>query len=43
VHEQSGTNTELPPPVMDLAHLTRLGLAGRIESWRTVGLGGEEF
>ena len=43
VHEQLGTNTELPPPVMDLAHLTRLGLAGRIESWRTVGLGGEEF
>ena len=43
VHEQSGTNTELPPPVMDLAHLTALGLADRIETWRTVGLGGEEF
>lgn len=43
VHEQSGTNVELPVPVMDVAHLTRLGLADRIETWRTVGLGGEEF
>ncbi len=43
VHEQSGTNTELPPPVMDAAHITLLGLADRIETWRSVGLGGEEF
>jgi len=43
VHEQSGTNTELPPPRLDLAHLTHLGLADRIGTWRAVGLGGEEF
>jgi len=43
VHEQSGTNTELPPPAIDMECLTRLGLADRIETWRAVGLGGEEF
>ncbi len=43
VHEQSGISTELPVPVIDMAHLTRLGLADRIETWRNVGLGGEEF
>jgi HD-like signal output (HDOD) protein len=43
VHEQSKSNTEFPLPVMDLALLTRLGLADRIETWRTVGLGEEKF
>jgi len=43
MHEQSGATSELPPPVLDLAHLTRLGLADRIETWRRVGLGSEEF
>jgi len=35
-HERPGANTELPPPALDVAHLTRLGLAGRIDNWRTV-------
>jgi len=43
MHEQPGASTELPPPVLDLAHLTSLGLADRIETWRKVGLGSEEF
>ena len=33
-HEFSGTNTEVPPPQLDTAHLTSLGFAGRIETWR---------
>ena len=33
-HEFSGVNTEVPPPQLDLAHLTGLGLATRIETWR---------
>jgi HD-like signal output (HDOD) protein len=33
-HELSGTNTEVPPPPFDTEYLTRLGLAGRIETWR---------
>jgi HD-like signal output (HDOD) protein/CheY-like chemotaxis protein len=43
MHEQKGADTELPPPALDLAHLTRLGLADRIETWRAVGLGTEQF
>jgi len=33
-HAFSGTNTEMPPPQIDTAHLTSLGLAERIEIWR---------
>lgn len=33
-HEFSGNNTEVPPPQLDTAHLTSLGLDGRIEIWR---------
>jgi HD-like signal output (HDOD) protein len=33
-HEFSGTHTEMPPPQLDIAHLTSLGFAGRIEAWR---------
>jgi len=34
MHQRPGADTELPPPVIDLSHLTRLGLANRIEIWR---------
>lgn len=34
-HEFSGINTEVPPPQLDTAHLTALGLGDRIETWRT--------
>jgi HD-like signal output (HDOD) protein len=33
-HEFSKTNTEVPPPPLDLAHLTSLGFADRIETWQ---------
>ena len=33
-HQFSGTNTEVPPPQLDLAHLTQLGFAGRLETWQ---------
>jgi HD-like signal output (HDOD) protein/CheY-like chemotaxis protein len=33
-HEFSGANTEVPLPQLDMIHLTRLGFAGRIETWR---------
>jgi HD-like signal output (HDOD) protein/CheY-like chemotaxis protein len=36
IHQQSRAGTEFPPPGLDLAHLARLGLDGRIEAWRTV-------
>jgi len=42
VHEFSGTNTEIPLPQLDVVHLTRLGLAGRIETWRAAGKGPTE-
>jgi putative nucleotidyltransferase with HDIG domain len=35
-HEFSQTDNETPPPQLDMAYLTRLGLADRIEAWRTV-------
>jgi HD-like signal output (HDOD) protein/CheY-like chemotaxis protein len=34
-HQLSGTETEEPPPRLDLAHLVELGLADRIETWQT--------
>ena len=30
-------------PILDMAHLSRLGLADQLDSWRAVGLGEEEF
>jgi len=42
MHEKSGVNTELPPPTLDVAHLTNLGFAGRIESWREACLNENE-
>jgi HD-like signal output (HDOD) protein len=33
-HERPGADTELPPPVLDIEHLTSLGLAGRVDNWR---------
>jgi len=33
-HEFAGTNTEVPPPQLDAAYLTTLGLAGNIGTWR---------
>jgi HD-like signal output (HDOD) protein len=33
-HEFSPTSTEVPPPPLDIAHLTSLGFAGRIEDWQ---------
>jgi HD-like signal output (HDOD) protein len=33
-HEFSGTTTEGPAPQLDMAYLTTLGFAGRIETWR---------
>lgn len=33
-HEFSGANTEVPPPQLDAAYLTTLGLAGNIGAWR---------
>jgi HD-like signal output (HDOD) protein len=41
MHEQPGVDTELPPPALDMDCLTRLGLAGRIETWRSVGMSRE--
>jgi HD-like signal output (HDOD) protein/CheY-like chemotaxis protein len=43
MHEQPGASTEEPPPTLDLDHLTSLGLAGRLETWRALSRGGEEF
>ena len=34
MHQQPGAATEYPPPALDLEHLTRLKLAGRVELWR---------
>ncbi len=34
-HEVLPTNTEIPPPQLDLAHLTRLGLDDKIGEWRS--------
>ena len=34
-HNLSGSGTEIPPPQMDIAHLTRIGLVGRIDEWAT--------
>ena len=39
MHERPGASTELPPPSTDMALLTTLGLADRIETWRTICLG----
>jgi HD-like signal output (HDOD) protein len=39
MHEQPGVDTELPPPALDMVCLTRLGLADRIDTWRSVGMG----
>jgi HD-like signal output (HDOD) protein len=33
-HDFMSSNTEVPPPILDLAYLTRLGLEGRMESWQ---------
>jgi HD-like signal output (HDOD) protein/CheY-like chemotaxis protein len=33
-HEFSRSDTAMPPSGLDLAHLTSLGLAGRVEAWR---------
>jgi HD-like signal output (HDOD) protein len=33
-HEFSRINTEEPPPQLDVVHLTKLGFAGRMETWR---------
>ncbi len=33
-HEFSATETEVPPPQLNVSHLTRIGLGGRIEVWR---------
>jgi HD-like signal output (HDOD) protein/CheY-like chemotaxis protein len=33
-HEFSGIKTEVPLPQLDTAHLTTIGFAGRIETWR---------
>ncbi len=33
-HEIQATNTEIPPPPLDVAGLARLGFAGRIADWR---------
>ena len=34
-HECASIHTEVPPPQLDLAYLTSLGLAGRIAAWQT--------
>jgi HD-like signal output (HDOD) protein len=34
-HEFSGIATETPPPRLDTSYLTKLGLDGQIEAWRT--------
>lgn len=33
-HELQETRTEAPPPLLDLAYLTRLGLDQRLDAWR---------
>jgi HD-like signal output (HDOD) protein len=43
MHEQLGPGVEKPPPVMDLTELTRLGLAGRIATWRAVAVAPKNF
>jgi len=43
IHEQPGAGTEKPPPVLYMEYLTRLGLAGRIETWRADALAPERF
>jgi HD-like signal output (HDOD) protein/CheY-like chemotaxis protein len=42
MHEQPGSDTELPPPAMDTAHLTALGFADHIARWRECSLGREQ-
>lgn len=39
MHERPGTNTELPPPPLDLAYLSSLGLKDRIPIWREICMG----
>lgn len=33
-HERPGSETEMPPPALDLEYLQKLGLDGRIKTWR---------
>ncbi len=43
LHEQPGAKSELPPPALDMAHLTALGFGERIEAWRACCLGEEDL
>jgi len=39
IHARPGSNTEMPPPVIDQSFLAQVGLADRIDSWRDLCLG----
>jgi HD-like signal output (HDOD) protein len=34
IHEQQQVGTEMPPPILDLSYLEKIGLASRLEAWR---------
>lgn len=43
IHERQRVYTEVPPPELDVAYLEKMGLAGRIETWRAASLENDGF
>lgn len=43
LHEDAEPEGELPPPVLDVAHLSLIKLYDRVPEWRIAGLGSDDF